>query len=503
MENQTENFDKLGYSRLSNADVIMMLRPYMSHAELLSKQGKKILAGLIYMYRHNDTEESHVLYATHKNIWEVTGVSTRDLNKRIDELVNSGLVEYTRGKKGKTGVASSFRFLFDLSVKMKTNSENENNKTEMKTINENNKTEMKTINENNKTEMKTINENNKTEMKIENENNKVFEKNENNSQTPMNTGVSEDFLEKSENTIQYNIIQNNINIIYNKLQDIQERIDSIENSINSKFQILLELLKEEKEKIKKEKEETTEEKTQLHFDSLAELKQAYDTPGFSLSRLDEESLRLYKHWKGITKTTPGEDLVYSQDALHRSVAGEQRLLGGTKGTKGKKQQVSASDDNPSDGDNNTPTQPQAESASDAKSSTALPQDVEDAFRSELGERGSKVAYKQLRTQQVDKVLELATWIENKFSDDDAKVKECKHALNDWFESIKEASLQRDYIKSQLDPGKNKNLDYSAEQIASVVENTITEKFRNARNHKMAQRNAQRELAHELKGAEVA
>ena len=481
MENQTENFDKLGYSRLSNADVIMMLRPYMSHAELLSKQGKKILAGLIYMYRHNDTEESHVLYATHKNIWEVTGVSTRDLNKRIDELVNSGLVEYTRGKKGKTGVASSFRFLFDLSVKMKTNSENENNKTEMK----------------------TINENNKTEMKIENENNKVFEKNENNSQTPMNTGVSEDFLGKSENTIQYNIIQNNINIINNKLQDIQERIDSIENSINSKFQLLVKLLKEEKEKIKKEKEETTEEKTQLHFESLAELKQAYDSPGFSLSRLDEDSLKLYKHWKGITKTTPGEDLVYSQDALHRSVAGEQRLLGGMKQPKVKKQQVSASDDNPSLDEDNTPTQPQAESASDAKSSPALPQDVEEAFTRELGERGCKVAYKQLRTKQVDKVLELATWIENKFSDDYAKVKECKHALNDWFESIKEASLQRDYIKSQLDPAKNKNLDYSAEQIASVVENTITEKFRNARNHKMAQRNAQRELAHELKGAEVA
>ena len=482
------NFEKLGYSRLSNADVLMMLKPYMSHAELLSKQGKKILAGLIYMYRHNDTEESHVLYATHKNIWEVTGVSTRDLNKRIDELVNSGLVEYTRGKKGKTGVASSFRFLFDLTVK----------------TNGNNKNEMVLINENNKSEMKTINENNKTEMKIENENNKVFEKNENNSQTPMNTGVSEDFLGKSENTIQYNIIQNNINIINNKLQDIQERIDSIENSINTKFQLLVKLLKEEKEKIKKEKEETTtEEKTQLHFDSLAELKQAYDSPGFSLSRLDEDSLRLYKHWKGITKTTPGEDLVYSQDALHRSVAGEQRLLGGTKGTKGKKQQVSASDDNPSDGDNNTTSQPQAESASNAKSSPALPQDVEDAFRSELGERGIKVAYKQLRTQQVDKVLELATWIENKFSDDYAKVKEYKHALNDWFESIKEASLQRDYIKSQLDPAKNKNLDYSAEQIASVVENTIAEKFKNARNHKMAQRNAQRELARELNGAEVA
>ena len=488
MENQTENFEELGYSRLSNADVIMMLRPYMSHAELLSKQGKKILAGLIYMYRHNDTEESHVLYATHKNIWEVTGVSTRDLNKRIDELVNSGLVEYTRGKKGKTGVASSFRFLFDLTVK----------------TNGNNKNEMKTINENNKTEMKTINENNKTEMKIENENNKVFEKNENNSQTPMNTGVSEDFLGKSENTIQYNIIQNNINIINNKLQDIQEKIDSIENSINTKFQLLVKLLKEEKEKNKKEKEETTtDEKTQLHFDSLEELKQAYDSPGFSLSRLDEDSLRLYKHWKGITKTTPGEDLVYSQDALHRSVAGEQRLLGGTKGTKGKKQQVSASDDNPSLDEDNTPTQPQAESASDAKSSTALPHDVEDAFRSELGERGNKVAYKQLRTQQVDKVLELATWIENKFSDDYAKVKEYKHALNDWFESIKEASLQRDFIKSQLDPAKNKNLDYSAEQIVSVVEDTIAEKFKNARNHKMAQRNAQRELAHELKGAEVA
>ena len=470
------NFVKLGYSRLSNADVLMMLKPYMSHAELLSKQGKKILAGLIYMYRHNDTEESHVLYATHKDICTLTGMSARDINKRIDELVNNGLVEYTKGKKGKTGVASSFRFLFDLTVK---------------------------TNGNNKNEMVIINGNNKSEMVSINGNNKVFDENGNNSQTPMNTGVSEDFSEKNGNTIQYNIIQNNINIINNKLQDIQDRIDSIENSINSKFQILLELLKEEKEKIKKEKEETTEEKTQLHFDSLAELKQAYDTPGFSLSRLDEDSLRLYKHWKGITKTTPGEDLVYSQDALHRSVAGEQRLLGGIKGTKGKKQQVSASDDNPSDCDNNTTAQPQAESASDAKSSPVLPQDVEDAFRSELGERGSKVAYKQLRTQQVDKVLELATWIENKFSDDYAKVKECKHALNDWFESIKEASLQRDFIKSQLDPGKNKNLDYSAEQIASVVENTITEKFRNARSHKMAQRNAQRELERELKGAEVA
>lgn len=470
------NFDELGYSRLSSADVIMMLRPYMSHAELLSKQGKKILAGLIYMYRHNDTEESHVLYATHKDICTLTGMSARDINKRIDELVNNGLVEYTKGKKGKTGVASSFRFLFDLTVKT-----NGNNKNEMVIINGNNKNEMVTIKGNNK----------------------VFDENGNNSQTPMNTGVSEDFSEKNGNTIQYNIIQDNINIINNKLQDIQERIDSIENSINTKFQLLVKLLKEEKEKNKKEKEETTEEKTQLHFDSLAELKQAYDTPGFSLSRLDEDSLRLYKHWKGITKTTPGDDLVYSQDALHRSVAGEQRLLGGMKQTKGKKQQVSASDDNPSDGDNNTPAQPQANSVSDNNSSPALPQDVEDAFRMELGERGCKVAYKQLRTQHVDKVLELAAWIENKFSDDYAKVKECKHALNDWFESIKNASLQRDYIKSQLDPAKNKNLDYSAEQIASVVENTIAEKFRNARSHKMAQRNAQRELARELQGAEVA
>lgn len=133
----------------------------------------------------------------------------------------------------------------------------------------------------------------------------------------------------------------------------------------------------------------------------------------------------------------------------------------------------------------------------------LPKEVEDMFISRLGERDSKVPFKLLRTETVDSVLFLAGWIETMFSEGKEKVKQYKHALNDWFESIKEASLQHDYVRSQLNPEKNDDIDTAAEQIRAIVEKAIKDRFQNARDAKMHQRNAQRELARELKGAEVA
>lgn len=115
----------------------------------------------------------------------------------------------------------------------------------------------------------------------------------------------------------------------------------------------------------------------------------------------------------------------------------------------------------------------------------LPKEVEDMFTDKLGERGTMVPYKQLRTQTVDDVLQLASWIECKFSDDTSKVHEYKHALNDWFNTIKRSSLQRDYIMTQLTPEKNKGLDLgdAAEQIAVIVEGAIADRFENARANK--------------------
>lgn len=152
-------------------------------------------------------------------------------------------------------------------------------------------------------------------------------------------------------------------------------------------------------------------------------------------------------------------------------------------------------------DTNTATQPQQ--VKETRTAPSLPQEVNDMFTAKLGERGTKVPYKTLRTETVDTVLYLAGWIETMFGDDKAKVSEYKHALNDLFESIKQASLQHEYVRSQLDPKKNDDIDKAAEQITEIVEKAIKDRFQNARDAKMYQRNAQRELARELKGAEVA
>lgn len=149
-------------------------------------------------------------------------------------------------------------------------------------------------------------------------------------------------------------------------------------------------------------------------------------------------------------------------------------------------------------DTNTATQPQQ--AKETITAPSLPQEVQDMFTDKLGKIGTKVPYKTLRTETVDTVLYLAGWIETMFGEDKAKVSEYKHALNDLFESIKQASLQHEYVRSQLDPSKNDDIDMAAEQITEIVEKAITDRFQSAREHKIAQRNAQRELARILSGA---
>ena len=170
------------WRKLTPSEVKMMLEPYNEQVEGLGKRAKKLVASLIYIYRHSDTEKSGVLYASHDTIRNVAGIRKNDLNIVIDELINKGVINYSRGKKGKSGVASSFSFTFDVKG--------------IKTGNDTNKISDDT----NKNQNDTNKTGNDTNKKIENDTN--YDTNS------MNTGVSEDFQGTNDTTIQYNTIYN-------------------------------------------------------------------------------------------------------------------------------------------------------------------------------------------------------------------------------------------------------------------------------------------------------
>ena len=441
MSKSEETYEKTNWNALSSTEIKTVLMPYASFRSTrrIKKTSKTLMAHLLFMHHAIGLEKDDYLFASIRTLRGLMGCGQATLENAIIELENHGLITFKKGEKrsaGNIGNASSFQLKFD-------------NLTHFENVPEN-------VPEQVRKNTKTDNEPNVPEnIKI------------GYAKTSMNTGLDTCFSHDLSGT-QYNIIQDNINIIQDNISNMKK--DNIEK-----------LLKEKIDKIVTE-----------YFNNL--LKEKIEN--YIQDNLENIVTEYFEKKKSITNVIQKEEKVneeYTEEREGTAKANQPKVAippaednpsvpsaSAVKANASEEKDIEGREDNNTHACCITPAQGE------------IPPELESLFEEKLGGRGCRVPYKALRSEYPGRVLAIAKYIEENHQGED--VRRYKHALNDWFESVKTSSLQLDYIKTQLDPSKNSDMDDAASNIAIIVDESIKEQFRLERERLREERRKRAELA---------